>query len=151
MRWQFWRRDQDIEAYTGNDRLEANSWDPMGDSIAPLGYFTYSPLPLQAGRNDVYTQAYTWPKGLSDKWKWYNNAYWGNRLPDPYVGIGAAGPHYHGGVTQKMFWTQYSPETKFASQWSLKGGPFMYGMSVQQSADIIAQQQALWASSAGRA
>lgn len=149
MRWAFWRREQEVE--TSNDDREAESWDPMTDSIAPLGDFTYSPLPLEAGRNDVYTQAYIWPKALSDKYKWYNNAFWGNRLPDPYVGIGAAGPAYPGAVTQKMFWTQYSPETKFANQWSLQGGQYPYYMSVQQSADLIAQQQALWANSAGHA
>ncbi len=148
MRWQFWRRDTEIETA---ERDNPESWDPMGDSIAPLDYLTYSPLPLEAGRNDIYTQAYTWPKALSDKYKWYNNTYWGNRLPDPYVGIGAAGPHIYGSVSQKMFWTQYSPETKFAQQWALNGGPFVYKMSVQQSADIIAAQQALWANSSGHA
>lgn len=151
MRWQFWRRDADIETQSDNDRMEAEGWDPLGDDIAPLSYMTYSPLPLEAGRNDIWTQGYIWPKGQSDRFKWYNNAYWGNRLPDPYVGIGAAGPHVYGSVTQKMFWTQYSPETKFANQWQLNGGPFVYGMSVQQSADIIAQSQALWAASAGNA
>lgn len=149
MKWAFWRKD--IEVQDNNDRLEADGWDPLGDSIAPLDIMTYSPLPLEAGRNDIWTQGYIWPKGQSDRYKWYNNAYWGNRLPDPYVGIGAAGPAYPGAVTQKMFWTQHSPETKFAQQWALRGGPFVYGMSVQQSADIIAQQQALWANSAGHA
>lgn len=148
MRWAFWRRDEDIET---SDRDNPESWDPIGDSIAPLDNMTYSPLPLEAGRNDVWTQGYIWPKGLSDKFKWYNNAFWGNRLPDPYVGIGAAGPAYPGAVTQKMFWTQHSPETKFAQQWALQGGQYPYYMSVQQSADLIAQQQALWANSAGHA
>lgn len=148
MRWKFWQRSQEVET---SERNGPESWDPLGDSIAPLDNLTYSPLPLQATRNDVYTQGYIWPKGLSDKFKWYNNAFWGNRLPDSYVGIGAAGPAYPGAVTQKMFWTQHSPETKFAHQWALKGGPFPYGMSVQQSADYIASQQALWASSAGHA
>lgn len=149
MKWAFWRRDSEVETADGKGAPEF--WDPMTDSIAPLDTMTYSPLPLEAGRNDIFTQGYIWPKGQSDRFKWYNNSYWGNRLPDPYVGIGAAGPAYPGAVTQKMFWTQYSPETKFANQWALNGGPFVYGMSVQQSADIIAQQQALWANSAGHA
>lgn len=150
MRWQFWRRDIDVE--TADTKDQTVDYGPDGAwNIAPLDTMTYSPLPLEATRNDVYTQGYIWPKGLSDKYKWYNNAYWGNRLPDPYVGIGAAGPHVYGSVTQKMFWTQYSPETKFANQWALNGGPFVYGMSVKQSSDIIAQSQALWAASAGNA
>lgn len=148
MHWQFWKRDIDVET---TDRENPQGWSPLHDSIAPLDNMTYSPLPLEAGRNDIYTQGYIWPKGLSDKFKWYNNAYWGNRLPDPYVGIGAAGPHYFGGVQQKMFATQYSPEQKFINQWTLKGGYYPYQMSIQQTADIIAAQQALWANSAGHA
>ena len=149
MRWQFWKRDIDVE--TTNDKAAPEQWSPMHDSIAPLDNLTYAPLPLESGRNDVFAQGYTWPKAQSDRYKWYNNAFWGNRLPDPYVGIGAGGPHIYGSVTQKMFWTQDSPETKFAKQWQLRGGPFAYGMSIQQSADIIAQSQALWAASAGNA
>jgi len=149
MKWQFWHRNGAVE--TTNNRRVPEIWDPMGDSLQPLDSLTFSPLPLEAGRNDVYTQAYTWPKAQSDWYKWYNNSYWGNRLPDPYVGIGAAGPGYPGSVIQKMFWTQYSPETKFAQQWALNGGPYPYKMSVQQTANYIAAQQALWASSAGHA
>jgi hypothetical protein len=151
MRWQFWRRDQDIEVNDASNMRSGEYWSPLHDSIAPLSDLTYSPLPLEAGRNDIYTQGYTWPKAQSDWYKWYNNSYWGNRLPDPYVGIGAAGPAYPGAVTQKMFWTQHSPEQKFIKEWTLKGGYYPYQMSVQQSADLIAQQQALWAYSAGHA
>lgn len=149
MRWQFWHKHSEIEV-TG-DKGDVESWSPMHDSLQPLDVLTYSPLPLEAGRNDVFTQGGMWPKATSDKGKWYNNTFWGNRLPDPYVGIGAAGPGYPGSVTQKMFWTQHSPETKFAHEWSLRGGAFPYGMSIQQTADYIASQQALWASSAGHA
>ncbi len=150
MRWKFWQPSE-VE----NNRNDADTGmpagDPFQDSTAPLDYFTYQPLPLEAGRNDIYTQAFIWPKAQSDRMKWYNNSFWGNRLPDPYVGIGAAGPHMPGAVTQKMFWTQSSPETRFANQWALRGGYYPYSMSVQQSADYIASQAALWASSAGHA
>lgn len=146
--WEFWKHTEVIEVPEDERAL---SGDPLGDSIAPLGDLTYSALPLEAGRNDIYTQGYTWPKGQSDRFKWYNNAFWGNRLPDPYVGIGAAGPAYPGAVTQKMFWTQHSPEQKFIKEWTLKGGYYPYTTSVQQTADYIAAQQALWASSAGHA
>jgi hypothetical protein len=146
MNWRFWHHG----SLQNRDQDESIENDPIAGSVAPLGYITFSPLPLEEERNDVYTQAGIWPKAQSDRMKWYNNTFWGNRLPDPYVGIGAAGPMY-GGVTQKMFWTQSSPEQKFRNQWSLTGGYYPYYMSVQGAAQYLQQQQAAWASSAGHA
>ena len=146
MKLRFWHNN----STQNRDQDDVFNNDPMQASTAPLGYITFSPLPLEAERNDVYTQAGIWPKAQSDRYKWYNNVFWGNRLPDPYVGIGAAGPRF-GGVTQKMFWTQSSPEQKFHNQWSLTGGYYPYYMSVQQAAQYLQQQQAAWASSAGHA
>ncbi len=106
-----------------------------------VGPVTYAPLPLQASRNDVYAEGYTYPKGNSDRYKWYNNTFWGNRLPDYGNGIGIPG---YSAVTQKTFWTQYSPEQKGIQKYQLTGGPYPYGMSVNQSANILQKMSAAW-------
>lgn len=116
---------------------------------APLGDLNYAPEPLEFGRNDIYAEGYTWPKAQSDRYKWYNNVYWGNRLPPSDIGIGIAG--WPGYVPQKLFWTQYSPEQSFAMQWSLNRGNYPYSMSVQQAANYVQQQQAAWRAGAGNA
>lgn len=113
-----------------------------------LGYITFSPLPLEAERNDYYSQGYTWPKGQSDHAKWYNNSYWGNRLPPSQLIIGTMYPA-HQQVRQKTFWTQYSPEQTIRMKQNLTGGPFAYGMSVQQSSNILQQMSAAWRASTG--
>jgi hypothetical protein len=113
-----------------------------------LGFLTYAPLPLEAERNDYYGQGYTWPKGNSDRYKWYNNTYWGNRLPPAELIIGTRyAPHQQ--VRQKTFWTQYSPEQSIRLKQNLTGGPFSYGMSVQQSSNILQQMSASWRASTG--
>lgn len=127
------------------DEAGAERVAPPG-MLAPLGLLTFSPLPLEEQRNDIFTQAYTWPKAQSDRGKWYNNTFWGNRLPDSGVGIGIPG---FNDVSIKLWTTQYSPEQTFRKQWSLTGGVYPYGMSVQQSADLIQQQQAAWQAMAG--
>lgn len=113
---------------------------PKG-TIAPLGPVTFAPLPLEAGANDIFAEGYQYPKGNSDRYKWYNNTFWGNRLPDSGVGIGIPG---YNAVTQKMFWTQYSPEQTAIDNWQLRGGPYQYKMSVGQSANILDRMTAAW-------
>jgi hypothetical protein len=143
--WPFNRQKKVVEA----DYDDAGGYfPPEPDMIVRSGPVTFAPLPLEQSRNDIYAQGYTYPKAQSDRDKNYNNAYWGNRLPDSGVGIGIPG---HGGVSQKMWWTQYSPEQSFIKQYSLQGGAFPYGMSMQQAADIMQQQQTAWKVSAGYA
>jgi hypothetical protein len=102
-----------------------------------LGPVSYSALPLELHRNDVYAEGYTYPKAQSDRMKWYNNTFWGNRLPDSGNGIGIPG---YGGVTQKTFWTQSSPEQTFFTKWNLTGGPYVYGSSMQQVSNLQSNQ-----------
>ena len=143
--WNIFFRHHDKAAMT----MEQGEYATQHIMHAPLGELDFAPLPLEFGRDDVYAQAYTWPKAQSDRYKWYNNSYWGNRLPPSDVGIGIAG--WPGHVPQKMFWTQYSPEQSFAQQWSLNRGMYPYQMSVQQAANYVQQQQAAWKARAGQA
>jgi hypothetical protein len=119
--------------------------DGFGGYLPTLTPFFFAPLANQLTRNnDVYSSGYPpYPKAVSDHDKWYNNAYWGNRLPSSEVGTF--------GVSQRLWWKQYSPEQTIHVKQNLTGGAFPYGMSVQQSADILSQQSAAWKVSAGHA
>lgn len=124
-------------------RFNRDDDDVPRGTIAPFGQLTFAPLPLEAGRNDIFAEGYTWPKGKADRYKWYNNTFWGNRLPDSGVGIGVPG---YNAVTQKMFWTQHSPEQQAIKSWQLTGGPYPYYTSMQQNANIIQRMTDAWRS-----
>lgn len=133
-------------SWLSRNRTEKPEQAIVQEASVPLRGLTFSPLPLETTRNDIYTQGYTYPPAQADRDKYYNNAFWGNAVPPSGHVIGIPG---YTVVHQKLWATQYSPEQSPKHTYKLTGGAYPYAMSQQQAADLVAQMAASWQASAG--